>query len=33
MFGVIFNNRAMGITIGAALGLVLGAAVSLKNKK
>lgn len=31
--GVFFNNIAMGITFGTALGLVFGAALSHKNKK
>ena len=32
-FGIVFHNIAMGITVRAALGLVFGAAISLKNKK
>ncbi|MBE0671064.1 MAG: hypothetical protein IH588_10785 [Anaerolineales bacterium] len=32
-FGIILDNLPIGISIGAALGLVFGAAVSLKNKK
>lgn len=31
--GIFFNNIAMGITFGAALGLVLGVALSQKSKK
>jgi F0F1-type ATP synthase membrane subunit c/vacuolar-type H+-ATPase subunit K len=31
--GIIFDNLAVGISMGAALGLVFGAALSHKNKK
>jgi len=30
-FGIIFDNRAIGILMGAALGLVFGAALLQKN--
>jgi hypothetical protein len=33
LLGIVFHNIAMGITMGAALGLVFGAALSLWNKK
>ena len=32
-FGIIFDNLAICILMGAALGLVFGAALSLRNKK
>ena len=31
--GIVFDNIPLGVTGGAALGLVFGAAVSLKTKK
>lgn len=31
--GILFDNLAVGISMGAALGLIFGAALSLKNKK
>jgi hypothetical protein len=31
--GILYHNIPIGITFGAALGLVFGAAFSLKNKK
>jgi len=31
--GIVFDNIPLGVTGGAALGLVFGAAFSLKNKK
>jgi hypothetical protein len=33
LLGIVFHNIAIGITMGTALGLVFGAAFSLKNKK
>jgi hypothetical protein len=33
LLGIVFHNIVMGITFGAALGLVFGGAFSLKNKK
>ena len=32
-FGIIFDNLAISILMGSALGLVFGAALSLRNKK
>ena len=32
-FGIIFDNLPIGISMGAALGLIFGAALSLRNKK
>ncbi|MCG2787515.1 MAG: hypothetical protein L6461_20695 [Anaerolineae bacterium] len=31
--GILFDNLAVGISMGAALGLIFGAALSHKNKK
>ena len=33
LLGIFFNNIAIDITFGAALGLIFGAALSHKNKK
>jgi hypothetical protein len=33
LLGILYHNIPIGITFGAALGLVFGAAISLKNKK
>ena len=33
LFGILFDNLAIWITFGAALGLVFGAALSQRNKK
>ena len=33
LLGILYHNIPMGITFGAALGLVFGAAFSLKSKK
>ena len=33
VLGILYHNLPIGISMGAALGLVFGAAISLKNKK
>jgi uncharacterized membrane protein len=33
LLGILYHNIPIGTTMGAALGLVFGAAFSLKNKK
>jgi len=33
VLGILYHNISIGITMGAALGLVFGGAISLKSKK